>query len=196
MTDDASKNLPPGLHPEVAHRMRSFVGAALLSLDLLDADNAGVRRQAAAIVRRNTQAISDLIDELSQTVRQQDGMHEPAQRLRPGVRVLVVEDEFLLAQTVADILETAGCVVVGPVGTIEDALNLIAESGFDCAVVDANLHGQQSTPVLEAISARALPAAILSGYDRATLPPKLRGLPFLQKPVDEPRLLQIVGSMG
>jgi DNA-binding response OmpR family regulator len=97
-------------------------------------------------------------------------------------RVLVVEDESLIAMLVEDGLETLGYEVVGPVGTVDAALRIVEQTPFDLALLDVNLGGKQSFPIAEALEARGIPYVFLTGYDRHSLP-----LPFqhrfgLQKP--------------
>ena len=187
---------PSTLDLETAHRFRSHVSATLLALDLLESADAATRRKAMSVVRRHAQAVSDLVDELSGTVRNPTPTPDGAPISIPaGTRVLVVEDEYLLAQTVAEHLQKAGCLVVGPVATIEEGVNLAHNGLVHCAVVDANLDGSFSTPILDALAARGVPAAVLGGYDHAAMPSAFRKWPFLQKPVDPASLQDIVGAL-
>jgi CheY-like chemotaxis protein len=73
-----------------------------------------------------------------------------------GKRILVIEDEYLVAQVVIDYLEDAGAEVVGPLGRIDDALAYIDEhySTLDAAVLDVNLHGQKSYPIADALGSK------------------------------------------
>ena len=72
-------------------------------------------------------------------------------------RVLVVEDESLIAMLVEDGLETLGYEVVGPVGTVDAALRIVEQTPFDLALLDINLGGKQSFPIAEALEARGIP---------------------------------------
>jgi len=78
-------------------------------------------------------------------------------------RVLVVEDEVLVAMDLQATLEDAGCVVVGPAGTIEDALKL-ADQDLDCAILDVNLGGRSIQPVARALADRGVPHVYITGY--------------------------------
>jgi DNA-binding response OmpR family regulator len=64
-----------------------------------------------------------------------------------GVRILVVEDNFLAAEVVRDLLESSGCAVVGPVGRIADALRLAEHEALDGAILDVNLNGERCFPI-------------------------------------------------
>jgi len=102
-----------------------------------------------------------------------------------GRCVLVVEDEYFLADCLACDLRETGAVVVGPVGSVEDALALVeAAERLDGAVVDINLHGEMAFPVADALIARGVPLVFATGYDHASLPKAYAAIPGCQKPVD------------
>lgn len=116
-------------------------------------------------------------------------------------RVLIVEDESLVALEMANALKLAGFVVVGPAAGLSKGLTLAAHESFDIAVLDVNLNGKLSTPIADVLVERGIPFLIASGYDIQTiLPPHLRGAPSLQKPVDSAvlaaRLREILGRAG
>ncbi len=81
-----------------------------------------------------------------------------------GKRILVVEDEFIVAAMLCDILEDAGAVPIGPIGRVSDAEAIIAQDTFDAAVLDWNLHGESSEPVARALKAGRVPFVIATGY--------------------------------
>lgn len=88
----------------------------------------------------------------------------------PGKRtVLVVEDEFLIALDVCDILERAGYEVIGPVQTVEAALASLTARLPDACVLDVNLRGENSTPVADRLRAENVPFLLSSAYDEKTL---------------------------
>jgi CheY-like chemotaxis protein len=97
-------------------------------------------------------------------------------------RVLVVEDESLIAMLVEDGLETLGYEVVGPVGTVDAALRIVEQTPFDLALLDINLGGKQSFPIAEALESRGIPYVFLTGYDRSSLPLAFQHRFGLQKP--------------
>jgi CheY-like chemotaxis protein len=81
-------------------------------------------------------------------------------------RILVVEDEFLIAMNLQDALETAGCVVLGPVPSVEKAISKIqSEPHIDGAVLDVNLGGMVAYPVADLLVARNIPFIFTSGYE-------------------------------
>lgn len=103
-----------------------------------------------------------------------------------GRRVLVVEDESLVAMLLETILEDMGCVPVGPAATVEDGLRLAAgDEPVDAALLDVNVAGRQVFPIAEALKARGVPFVFSTGYGEGGLPDQWRGLPTLQKPFTE-----------
>ena len=100
-----------------------------------------------------------------------------------GLRVLVVEDEWLIADELRRILVDRGCVVVGPASRVADALALVASETFQAALLDANLAGDSAAPVADALKASGKPFAVVTGYDRSQLPSDLmRDAPRVRKP--------------
>jgi len=116
-------------------------------------------------------------------------------------RVLIVEDEALVAMELSNALKMAGFSVLGPATTLRSGLTLAAHERFDVAVVDLNLNGALSTPIADILIERGIPFLVASGYDIATmLPPHLHDLPTLQKPADSAVLVSrlrrlIAGSL-
>lgn len=78
-------------------------------------------------------------------------------------RVLVVEDEALVAMDMQMTVEEAGCIVVGPVGTVEEAMKL-ADEPLDCAILDVNLGGRSIQPVARILADRGVPHIYITGY--------------------------------
>ena len=97
-------------------------------------------------------------------------------------RVLVVEDELLIAVTLEDVLQDLGCEIVGPVATMEKALKLAREETFDVAILDVTIRGGKVYPVAELLLARGIPFMLASGYGDWALPEALRDQPRLTKP--------------
>lgn len=111
-------------------------------------------------------------------------MPDPAVAL-DGRHILVIEDEFLIAEDLREALEQLGAVVIGPAATADDALALIAAAPrLDGATVDVTLRGERSDRVAAALSARHIPFVLLTGYGGEDLPPHLRDAPRCQKPFD------------
>ena len=103
-----------------------------------------------------------------------------------GRRVLVVEDESLVAMLLETILEDMGCVPVGPAATVEEGLQMASEGDpVDAALLDVNVAGKQVFPIAEALKARGVPFVFSTGYGEGGLPDQWRGQPTLQKPFTE-----------
>jgi CheY-like chemotaxis protein len=100
-----------------------------------------------------------------------------------GRRVLVVEDEMMIAMLVEDMLTDLGCSVVGPAHALDAALDLArTELGLDVALLDVNLGGQPVYAVADALREKGVPAIFSTGYGDAGLREVDRGSPVLQKP--------------
>ena len=104
-------------------------------------------------------------------------------------RVIIVEDEPLVAENLRDDLVEAGFEVVGVAPRVESALKLIEGTGFDVAIIDANLAGTSAAPAAAALSARGLPFMVLSGYAREQLQREFLGGTFIQKPYRTAQLI-------
>lgn len=100
----------------------------------------------------------------------------------PKRRILVVEDEIMIAILIEDMLETLGCDVVGPASRLDEALRLAREVAFDAAILDVTIRGGQSFPVAEVLQERNIPFVLASGYGEWALPEAFRGNTRLQKP--------------
>lgn len=109
-----------------------------------------------------------------------------------GLRLLVVEDEMLIAMTIEDVLSELGCVVVGPAGSVAKALEIVKGHEIDGAILDLNLKGEQALPVAEALKARGTPFFFLTGYGNAATGPNQFDVPTLPKPFDPAALQQII----
>jgi CheY-like chemotaxis protein len=102
-----------------------------------------------------------------------------------GRRLLIVEDELLIALELQHIVEQLGGTVVGPAGSVEGALQLLSETTPDAALLDANLRGDRVTPVAQACRDRSVPFAVVTGYGRLELAePLLQSAPRARKPFD------------
>ena len=87
-----------------------------------------------------------------------------AAELVAGKRVLIVEDETLVALLIEVMLEDAGAIVVGHCATVDQALAVARHTALDLAVLDINLHGELSFPVAEALEQRRIPFLFVTGY--------------------------------
>lgn len=112
-----------------------------------------------------------------------------------GFRVLVVEDEMLIALEIEESLRSLGCVVVGPVGKLDAALRLAREEELDAAILDVTIRGGDVFPVAEELLARGIPFVLASGYGDWALPAPFRDRPRLTKPFARHELEMQVNSM-
>jgi two-component SAPR family response regulator len=101
-----------------------------------------------------------------------------------GLRVLIVEDEFLLAMELELLLHQRGCMVLGPVSSVGQALTMLDGEHPEIALLDVNLKGERATPVAVALQARGVPFVLITGYSQAQLSePELKNAPRIDKPV-------------
>jgi CheY-like chemotaxis protein len=103
-------------------------------------------------------------------------------------KVLVVEDEPVLALDIASTLDSLGCDMVGPVARLSDALSVVATETFDCAILDVNLRGECITPVADILLDRHVPLLLSTGYSDLALPKQLVSQPRLAKPYTSDQL--------
>jgi DNA-binding response OmpR family regulator len=111
-----------------------------------------------------------------------------------GARILIVEDEYLLAREMADYFENIGAKIVGPVGTVEHALALIASSPVQIAVLDVNLRDERVYPVADDLTSKKIPFVFASGYGSELEPNIYAGAPRCIKPVEFAVLAKILGE--
>ena len=112
-------------------------------------------------------------------------MDHDAHQFFTGRRLLIVEDELLIALELQSIVEQLGGTVVGPAGSVEGALQLLSETTPDAALLDANLREGRVTPVAQACRERSIPFALVTGYGRLELEePVLQVAPRVRKPFD------------
>ena len=100
-----------------------------------------------------------------------------------GMRVLVAEDETPLAMEIVEVLREQGCIIVGPVAKLEDAVAAAQREPLDWAILDVNLRGGHVFPAAEALLRRGIGFVFATGYEDLHLfPDHLRGVPRLEKP--------------
>lgn len=100
-----------------------------------------------------------------------------------GCRILVVEDEYLLADDISRALADAGAEVLGPVASARDAEAIIAAEGrIDAAVLDINLRDGAVFPAADTLAERDIPFAFATGYEEWSLPDRFQGRPLVEKP--------------
>jgi DNA-binding response OmpR family regulator len=109
-----------------------------------------------------------------------------------GKRVLVVEDEFLVATLIEDMLQSAGCVVSGPIARVAEALDAVDHETYDAAVLDVNLAGDRIDPVADALSRQNVPFMFVTGYNTGALPGEFAARPRLCKPF---KMADLLGTL-
>ena len=108
----------------------------------------------------------------------------PSQSRRKA-RILIVEDEAMIAFTLEELLVMSGFDSAGVAGRLDVALDIIEKDVCDAAILDANLAGTSSAPAALALTKRGVPFIVVSGYSAAQQPdPAFSGAPRLQKPCD------------
>lgn len=112
-----------------------------------------------------------------------------------GRRILVVEDEILIAMVIEDTLTRLGCVIIGPVAKLESALQIARDETIDAAVLDVNIRGGRIYPVAEVLLARGVPFVLASGYGDWALPEALQGQLRLTKPFQSDDVVKAVRAI-
>lgn len=109
-----------------------------------------------------------------------------------GLRILVAEDEALIAIDIEAMLQDLGCTVVGPVPSIQQVVRLVGSEPLDGAILDVNLRGESIFAALPALRQHRVPVVLSSGYnDPDLVPAEFRGIPLITKPYDQAALLEV-----
>jgi CheY-like chemotaxis protein len=116
--------------------------------------------------------------------------------IRPGLRILVAEDEALVAMLIEDMLTDMGAVVIGPAANLDEALALANSETIDLALLDVNLAGKPIFPVADVLRSRGVSFIFASGYGEAGIVEAHRGARVLQKPFRESDLAQVLKAVA
>lgn len=117
-----------------------------------------------------------------------------ADRPLNNCRILVVEDEYLLADELSQELSEEGATVLGPVPTVKDALAVLEIGAMpDGAILDVNLGGEPVFAVADVLIEQGIPMVFTTGYDAAALPERFQHLPRCEKPVNIRRITAALG---
>lgn len=109
--------------------------------------------------------------------------------------ILVVEDEYMLAEELTQELMDAGAEVIGPAPTIQRAMDLLeSHSPPDGAVLDVNLGGELVFPLADTLIERGVPLVFITGYDPTTLPPRFAHVPICGKPINASRITRAINT--
>lgn len=119
------------------------------------------------------------------------------EQLLRGMRTMVVEDEYFLADDIVRTLRTVGAEVLGPFNTVEDAMGMIerGEEPVELAILDINLNGQMSFPVADTLKARGIGYVFATGYGHDTIPLEHRTAPRWEKPFDPNALIKALAEL-
>lgn len=113
-----------------------------------------------------------------------------------GQRVLVVEDEYIIAVDVDEVLEAAHAEIVGPAANLPAAIKLASEQHIDVAVLDIRLRDADIYPLVDMLQGAGVPVVFVTGYDRATVPLRYQNLPLLAKPFDPELLISTIADQS
>ena len=111
-----------------------------------------------------------------------------------GLRVLVVEDDYLVSLLLEDMLTDLGHRIIGPASEPANALDLAQREEMDVAVLDVNLRGAETYPIAAALAARAIPFIFATGYGRHSLRAPYGDAPLLKKPFQQSDLEKVLGE--
>lgn len=109
-----------------------------------------------------------------------------------GLRLLVVEDDYLVAADMCAALTSRGAVIIGPASNLRRSRELLQQYHPDCALLDLNLNGTLAFGLAAQLEREGVPTIFTTGYDAAFFPESLRGAPCLQKPVNFQALVQLI----
>ena len=112
-----------------------------------------------------------------------------------GLRVLVVEDDYFIADEICTTLRNSGAEIVGPSPDLEHGLSLVKSQQIDCAVLDINLRGDLAFSLASELRRRGTPSILATGYDHSVLPGAFSDSVRLEKPVNLSALLQAVQTL-
>ena len=109
-----------------------------------------------------------------------------------GRRILVVEDEYFLAEDLREELSDCGAEVLGPVANLKDATRFVETGGIDAAVLDINLQGELIFSTADELREKGIPFAFATGYDRSSVPQRFADVPRLEKPLKGRQLAELL----
>jgi DNA-binding response OmpR family regulator len=113
-----------------------------------------------------------------------------------GPKILIVEDSYLLAEVIGDLLRDSGIEPVGPVGHLQEACHLARERAFDGALLDIRLRDALCFPVASILLARGIPFVFISGSrDKTLVPLECRGAPLIAKPFEAGELKEAINML-
>lgn len=111
-----------------------------------------------------------------------------------GLRILILEDELLVALETKATIRGLGGIVVGPYARVDTALQAIQEHALDGAILDINVAGVQSFAVADALQARRVPFAFCTSYGQDIVPPRFQTAAIVEKPFDPENLAEALAK--
>ena len=174
---------PPSRHGFGSIVIEKMVGASLGAVSELDFAHSGVTWRLECPIGRV------IADEVSPAFIKKTVPHRATSSLR---RILVVEDDPMVALDMVERLQSADYEVVGPASTLAEAFALASDEDFDCALLDVNLGSETSEAFAERLREQAIPFIALSGYSREQQPPIFHSVPSLSKPVATGDLIAVI----
>lgn len=114
---------------------------------------------------------------------------------RAPTRILVIEDEMLVALLIVDMVTELGFEVVGPAMRLEPGLAMARQEQFDLAILDVNLASEKSFAIADALKLRGIPFIFATGYGAQGVNEAHRGIRTLQKPFDSQELARAIGAV-
>jgi DNA-binding response OmpR family regulator len=111
-------------------------------------------------------------------------------------RILIVEDEYFIAEDIAHALRQGGARVVGPTGDPDEAMRLLSGERIDVAVLDVNLHGEMVYPIAAELRSRGVPFMFATGYDQTHIPADYADVPRAAKPLNWRMLVQSISALA
>jgi len=129
------------------------------------------------------------------------GLEDAVQQSGPPVppsrnKVLIIEDEPIIAMDVEEIISRAGYEIVGLAATVDSALSALASRTIDMVVLDAHLFGKPADRIADELVQRQIPFVVVSGASRETLPATVQNAPLVSKPLEEPLLIKAMAVLS
>jgi CheY-like chemotaxis protein len=116
--------------------------------------------------------------------------------LLAGRRVLVVEDEYFLADDITQSLKSSGALIVGPIAYIQDALDIVdANATIDGAVLDINVGSEMVFPLARALRSRNVPFVFTTGYDQSVVESEFRDIELWEKPINTAAMVRALAGL-
>ena len=113
----------------------------------------------------------------------------PDNKQLDGCRVLIVEDEYFLANDLEQALKARGAIVVGPIAELGEAYDQAVRDHFDLAVIGIDLRGEKTYPIADELMRHGVPFIFFTGYERKIIPERFAGVRLCQKPFNTSELI-------